>query len=169
MVLFTSDLHLGHKSIAKYRTPFKDTQEHDEFIFQKIEELTKRDILFVLGDFLFEGPMYEIYIERLKKINCRIKLIMGNHDAKALYKDCIQENSKIEIQLPLFSYKNMWLSHAPIHPSELRNRSGNVHGHLHLEKLPDSKYFNVNLDVNDYNFVNAEHIKEVLYKLEKNE
>ena len=155
MVYFTSDLHLGHKAIPKYRDRFKDMQDHDEYILQKIESLGKRDILYILGDFLFDGVHYEEYIERLKNKKCRIKLVMGNHDSLKLYKeDCV------EMQLPLFSYKNMWLSHCPIHPHEMRNRKGNIHGHLHLETLKDKNYFNVNLDVNDYEFVNVENIKE---------
>ena len=176
MVYFTSDLHLGHKAIPKYREPFKDMKSHDDYIIDKILELGKRDILLILGDFLFDGEHYDEYIERLSKKKCRIKLVMGNHDSMKLYKEDI-----FEIQLPLFSYKNTWLSHAPIHPQELRGRYGNVHGHLHLEKVriekkfqnyddnwrpfisevttEDPRYFNVNLDVNDYKFVNFEEIK----------
>ena len=155
MVYFTSDLHLGHKSIPKYRDRFSTLEEHDDYIFKKIKELGKRDILIILGDFLFDGPHYDEYIERLKRISCRIKLVMGNHDSKKLYKeDCI------EMQLPFYSYKSMWLSHCPIHPQEMRGRSGNVHGHMHLERLDDTYYFNVNLDVNNYEFVTLEDIKE---------
>ena len=168
MVYFTSDLHLGHRAIPKYREPFKDMKSHDDYIIDKILELGKRDILFILGDFLFDGEHYDEYIQRLSKKKCRIKLVMGNHDSMKLYKEDI-----FEIQLPLFSYKNTWLSHAPIHPQELRGRYGNIHGHLHLEKVqehyidsfmcniyrPDPRYFNVNLDVNDYKFVNFEDIK----------
>lgn len=162
MVYFTSDLHLGHKAIPKYRTRFKDMKEHDDYIIDKILSLGKRDLLFILGDFLFDGPNYEEYIERLSNKKCRIKLVMGNHDSLKLYKEDI-----FEIQLPLFSYKNMWISHCPIHPQELRNRSCNIHGHIHLGKVKATandhsthkKYFNVNLDVNDYDFVNIEFIK----------
>ena len=68
----------------------------------------------------------------------------------------------MEIQLPLFSYKGIWLSHCPIHPLELRGREGNAHGHLHLEKLNDKRYFNVNIDVNNYEFVTFDKIKESL-------
>ena len=176
MVYFTSDLHLGHKAIPKYREPFGDMKEHDDFIINKILELNKRDILFVLGDFLFDGDHYDEYIQRLKEAKCRIKVVMGNHDSMKLYNT---EEHPFEIQLPLFSYKGFWLSHAPIHPQEMRNRTGNLHGHLHKEsvkkeisvidkdfcsgtiEVKDDKYFNVNLDVNDYKFVNLEDIKKV--------
>ncbi len=152
---FTSDLHLGHMEIYKYRDVFLNAEEHDEYVFKKIEALGKRDILFVLGDFLFDGSHYEAYIERLRKVKCRIKLVMGNHDSMKLYKEDF-----IEIQLPLFSYKNTWLTHCPIHPQEIRDRAGCIHGHLHKEVLDDKRYFNVNLDVNDYEFVTHQRIKD---------
>ena len=171
MNYFTSDLHLGHRAICKYRDIFKTTKEHDEYILQEMEKLGKRDILFILGDFLFDGPHYEEYIKRIRKMKCRIKLIMGNHDSLELYKEINQKpqspEGSIEIQLPLFSYKNCWLSHAPIHPGELRNRDLCIHGHMHLEKLDDLRYFNVNIDVNDYKFVKFDDIKATIPKEEK--
>jgi len=140
-------------------------KEHDDHVIEKILSLGKRDILFVLGDFLFDGKHYDEYIKRLSEKKCRIKLIMGNHDSLKLYKEDI-----IEVQLPLFSYKEKWVTHCPIHPDELRGRIGCVHGHLHLEhvqkvshqsyKIKDERYFNVNLDVNDYQFIELETINE---------
>lgn len=160
MILFTSDLHLGHKAIPKYRTPFSTMKEHDDYIIDKIVNLGKRDILYVLGDFLFDGPHYNEYIERLSKKRCRIKVVMGNHDSLKLYTEPI-----FEVQHPLYTYKDFWLSHCPIHPCEMRNRKGNIHGHLHLERVKnvageqDDRYFNANLDVNDYQFVDFDVIR----------
>ena len=116
-----------------------------------MSKLNKRTILFILGDFLFDGPHFEAYLQRIAKFPCTIKLVMGNHDSMQLYTQTIAPN--ISIQLPLFSYKNTWISHCPIHPQELRNRDGNIHGHLHNSTVPDLRYFNVNLDVNEYDFV----------------
>lgn len=142
-------------------------------MINKILELTQRDLLIIIGDFLFDCDKFDEYTERLLEARCRIKLIMGNHDSKKLY-----NIPKFEIQLPLYSYKNMWISHAPIHPQELRNRLGNIHGHLHLEHVQryipqghtfkiekDNRYFNVNIDTNDYKFVPVETIK---LRLEEN-
>lgn len=158
MVYFTSDLHLGHKAIYKYRDKFVDSRTHDMYMLEKIKKLGKRDILIVLGDFLFDGDHYEEYIQELKTFNCRIKVILGNHDSKELFRE-YGTDSNIEPQLPFYSYKNMWLSHCPIHPNEMRKRVGCVHGHLHLEKIDSKNYFNVNIDVNDYEFVTLETIK----------
>jgi len=31
----------------------------------------------------------------------------------------------------LWSKRDYWFSHAPIHPQEMRGKKGNIHGHLH--------------------------------------
>lgn len=167
MVFFTSDLHIGHRNINTYRTEFTTSEEHDEYMISKIEGLSKRDVLIVVGDFLFDCDKYNEYIERLREVKCRIKLVMGNHDSIELYKEnslMTQGKTSIEVQLPLFSYKNMWIQHCPIHPKEMRGRKGNVHGHLHKETLNDPMYFNVNIDCNDYEFVALDTIKEFFDK-----
>ena len=154
-ILMTSDLHLSHRAICKYRDVFATSAEHDEYVLSEIEKLTKRDILFILGDFLFDSADYDAYMDRLNKTKCRIKLVMGNHDSTKLYKE-----PRFEMQLPLFTFKNMWVSHCPIHPNELRNRLGNVHGHLHFAELDDDRYFDVGLDKNNYEFVSLDYIKD---------
>jgi len=158
--LFTSDLHLGHRAITKYRSCFKDMKDHDDYMIDKILQLGKRQVLFILGDFLFDGPHFDEYLERLSKKKCRIKLVMGNHDSLKLYSAI--EPLHLEMQLPLFSYKNHWVSHCPCHPAELRSRLGCIHGHLHNEVLPDSRYFNANIDVNGFEFVPWEIIKDTI-------
>lgn len=157
MNYFTSDLHLGHKGIMKYRKKefYNYRYIHDIEIIEQIFLLGKRDILFILGDFIFDCKEYDNYVDMLRKYKrCRIKLIMGNHDSKRLYSEDV-----VEMQLPFYSYKNMWLSHCPIHPQEMRNRVGNIHGHLHDCCIDNSMYFNVNLDVNNYKFVPLDDIK----------
>jgi calcineurin-like phosphoesterase family protein len=46
-------------------------------------------------------------------------------------------------------YKNVWLSHVPIHPQEMYRCEANVHGHIHKNsespELP-FPYINVNWD-----------------------
>ena len=161
MVYFTSDLHIHHKNICEYRINkgFKTTEEHDNYWIHKILSLGKRDILYILGDFIFDTDV-EIFnqtINKLSNIKCRIKVIMGNHDSLSLYKI---HNPKIEIQLPLFTYKDFWLSHCPIHPQEMWARKGNVHGHLHNAILDDKLYFDVSPEKHNYEFVTLDKIKE---------
>lgn len=157
MVYFTSDTHFGHKAIIKYRDNFSSIEEHDNHILEIISKLNKRDNLFVLGDFLFDCGKFEWYLQQISKMPCRIKLVLGNHDSLKLYTQNIAKN--IELQLPLFSYKSMWVSHCPIHPDEMRNRVANIHGHLHNAVLNDDRYFDVGLDKNNYEFVSLDYIK----------
>lgn len=171
MILFSSDFHLGHNVIVpKYRN-FKSQEEHDALILDNMSKLHKKDILYILGDFVFDSDKYDYYINELSKMSCRIKLIMGNHDSLKLYKE--NRLPKLELHQPLLTYKKMWLSHCPIHPQEMRNRILNIHGHLHGHKVETSvwvnklneyntpKYFNVCLDNNNFEFVNFEYIKEI--------
>lgn len=162
MVYFSSDFHLGHNSILKYRTKFSSIEEHDNHIFEKVNKLNKRDDLYILGDFIFDSPKIEDYLKIFSKMPVKIKLVMGNHDSVSLYNQNIASN--ILIQLPLFSYKNYWVSHCPIHPDELRNRYGNIHGHLHFAELNDNRYFDVGLDKNNYDVVSLDTIKEYFKK-----
>lgn len=155
MIYFSSDFHLGHKVIVPKYRQFESQDEHDSIILDQMSELSKRDILYVLGDFIFDSKKYDWYIEQINKMSCRIKLVMGNHDSLKLYKE-----PKLEVQLPLVSYKNFWLSHCPMHTKELRGRIANIHGHLHGSDIEDDRYFNVNLDNNKFKFVPFEQIKE---------
>lgn len=170
MNYFTSDLHFGHLSITKYRTNFLSQEEHDNYFLDEIAKLKKRDILYVLGDFIFDSDKYDWYLEQLNKMPCRIKLVLGNHDSLKLYNE-----DRFELQLPLFTYKNFWISHCPIHEQELRGRLGCVHGHLHYKRVIrdeydfsmdywseeiDNRYFNVCPEVNEFKFVEFDKIKE---------
>lgn len=161
MNYYTSDCHFGHRNILKFRPEFSSIEEHDNIIFDQISKLNKKDILFILGDFIFDCENYDYYINTLNKMSCRFKVIFGNHDTLKLLNE-----PKFEIQLPLFSHKNIWLSHAPIHSKELSFKRGNLHGHLHKYKLDDVRYLNVNLDVNNYKFISFDEFIEFKNNLE---
>lgn len=61
MVYFTSNLHLGHNTILKYRGDrFSSIEEHDEYILKNIQKLSKRDILYIIGDGIFDCDKYDI-------------------------------------------------------------------------------------------------------------
>lgn len=133
---FCSDLHLGHVKIAKFRHTFgfNDEEEHALYICDSIANNVKeKDILYILGDVAFT----EAGLVRLKKLPGRKILIRGNHDLlhRQLYMDIFEDI------YGLLKYKQFWLSHAPIHPAELRDRI-NLHGHVHYSTIDDTRYFN---------------------------
>lgn len=138
-VYFISDLHLGHKNICKWAGPqrgnCKTTAEHNQWIVDQWNSVvTKRDTVFVLGDVAFDME----YIKLLDEMKGTKKLVRGNHD-----KFNIQVYLKYFDEVyGLLKYKGYWLSHAPIHPMELRGLK-NIHGHVHNNSIPDDNYINV--------------------------
>lgn len=159
-ILFTSDLHLGHALASKCRG-FDSIKAHDEsIIWQLMQQCNKRTILWILGDVAMDITSLALLDAILgKKI-----LIRGNHDRFQFdvyrkYFDVIDGFVK---------YKQMWISHCPIHPQELFGKI-NVHGHIHkgtkspLLPLP---FFNVNWDFWS-RALTLEEIKEVRDKYTK--
>lgn len=156
MNYFTSDSHFGQRPLWKRRS-FSSIEEHDNYYFEMFSKTHKKDIIFHLGDFIFDTKdpkEFEKYLNFFKKIPAKIKLIPGNHDSILLYKQDV-----IEIMPPLVNYKGNWLSHCPIHPAEFRERYLNIHGHNHINHLKDQRYFNVCIDLWD-RFVSYDEIME---------
>lgn len=140
-VWFSSDWHIGHKNIHKFRHPsngfpleFSDESEHREWLFDWVNEnVRKRDVMYLLGDIAFT----EEALLAMKKFPFRKVLVKGNH---CLLKH--PEERKVYDQvLGLGRYKGQWISHAPIHPDELRGRV-NYHGHTHSHIIQDKRYLN---------------------------
>lgn len=137
-VRFIADLHLGHKRICEFsgehRGGCKTVEEHDDWIIKQWNSVvTKRDTVWVLGDVCFDKTKLPL----LKELRGNKHLILGNHD-----------NFALEAYQPYFDkihgflkYKGVWLSHAPVHPQELRGRP-NIHGHNHHNIITDDpRYF----------------------------
>lgn len=135
-VLFCSDLHFGHKNIGKFRESLSITNEEENrwrICEDWRKKVTKRDIVYVLGDACFSmETVFEFRDLPGKKI-----LIRGNHDSL----DTQVYLKYFDGVYGLLKYKEFWLSHAPIHPLELRGKV-NLHGHVHYSSLPDNRYLN---------------------------
>ena len=154
-VYFTSDWHFGHSAILKYRPNFKSIEEHDKAFIDNFNDIVKkRDTVFFLGDIAFTDEA----LEQLKKLNyCHKKILyLGNHD----YLDTEKYLEVFDEVHAFRSWKSYWLSHCPIHPQELRNRKGNIHGHLHGSVLSDFRYFDVSPEKHDFKLVDYEEIKK---------
>lgn len=136
-VLFCSDLHFGHKNIANFRAGEKDVTDEESHRWRICEEwrkkVTKRDVVYILGDACF--TMETIF--EFENLPGRKILVRGNHDLL----DTQVYLKHFDGVYGLLKYKEFWLSHAPIHPLELRGKI-NLHGHVHYGTLPDKRYFN---------------------------
>jgi len=142
---FCADLHIGHRNIAKYRECVRDVQDNTDFVVDGLnQKLSKRDTLFMLGDIVFHSKLAPI----LDKIPGRKILVLGNHDCEYSNYDTRMLHAFVDSILGFKKHHEFWLSHAPIHPTELRGKV-NIHGHNHNpeERLDLLNYFNVNLDV----------------------
>lgn len=146
-VFFIGDTHFSHKNIIKFTPetrPFNTIEDHDEVIIELWNStVAEGDIVYHLGDVAFGG------VDNLKfvrQLNGTKHLIMGNHDHYQMF-DYIDAGF-VKIQ-GVMRYKEFILSHIPLHPSNIGRWGYNIHGHIHNAKdnLPDSRYINVNADV----------------------
>lgn len=161
---FVSDLHLGHKNIPKYRSEygeqFKTLESHDEFVIEQIQKtVSPRDVLYILGDCCFTKEKLPL----LNEIGCTKYLILGNHCTEKLTVLDLAPYFK-EITAIKKHKSGMWLTHAPIHPEELRGRF-NIHGHIHGSKLVKDrwKYFNVSLENIGFKPIALDEIREKIW------
>lgn len=137
-VLFAGDLHLGHKNIQKFRTEFDSEEDHETTILSNfLVSVTRRDILYLTGDIAFN----EEKLELLKLIPGRKILVKGNHDEFSL----AAASGVFEQIHGITRYKYAWVSHCPMHPSELYGKI-NIHGHVHRKTIEDERYVNVSLE-----------------------
>lgn len=134
-VWFCSDLHIGHKNIQKFRTEVQSEEDNRRIIYDDWKAVvTKNDDVWVLGDWCFD---LDHVIEFSRLPGRRKFLVRGNHDEF----DMNIYNSVFNGVFGLVKYKEFWLSHAPIHPDELRGKR-NLHGHVHYSSIKDKRYFN---------------------------
>jgi calcineurin-like phosphoesterase family protein len=104
-LLLTSDLHLGHKNILKFREGFTSQEHHDETLFENLaSSINKRDSIIFLGDVAFSVE----WLKRISLIKCEKKtLILGNHDLerKITMSDLMMTYDRIE---SLYSKRNVY-------------------------------------------------------------
>jgi calcineurin-like phosphoesterase family protein len=92
------------------------------------------------------------HVERIAA-SCRcVKIILGNHDLERGNAPSLEDYlliPNLEVYGMVKKYKKIWLTHAPIHPKELRGKF-NVHGHVHKQSLNDKRYLNVSMEAINY-------------------
>lgn len=138
-IWFCSDLHFGHKNIGGFRDKFiKSEQENRKRIVDDwFKVVTKRDEVYVLGDACFTMET----IHEFATLPGKKHLVRGNHDSL----DTQVYLKYFDGVYGILKYKEFWLTHAPIHPNELRGKM-NLHGHVHFASIhePYEEYYNEN-------------------------
>lgn len=142
-----ADLHIDHLRAAKARG-FDNLKDYQESICEAwIKNVTPRTTIILVGDIALTNDGLSI----IKKLPAYKKiLVMGNHDKEPRangndVRDLLEVYDDLE-GLWKHNRRPVYFSHAPVHPSELRNRL-NVHGHGHNNIIKDRRYVNVCWDL----------------------
>lgn len=143
---FIGDLHFGHKKILEFSPERGGTNilEHNEWIISQWNSVVKKnDMVWVMGDVAFsqEG------LQCVSRLRGNKKLVRGNHDTQSTQAYLKYFNNVFGI----VKESGFWLSHAPIHPQELRGKR-NICGHMHSKNILlengelDDRYINVSVE-----------------------
>ena len=151
---FIGDTHFGHAGIIQFNEtkphrPFDTIEEHDEELVRRWNSVVgKKDNVWHLGDFCFGARNIAI----AGRLNGYKRLVLGNHDHYRA-EEYLKYFAKI---FGVVEYNGMVLSHAPLHPNQLKRWYLNVHGHMHTKTVKnwisddrfeeDKRYVNVSCE-----------------------
>lgn len=155
-VWITSDLHFGHKGICEFTTsngkpvrPWDNYEEMDNELVKRFnEKVLPQDKCYILGDVTINRRG----LATIARLNCKnLVLIKGNHDIFRL-------NEYTPYFRDIRAYMNLngvLLSHIPVHPDEFHRWKGQIHGHLHTNRVMkddkiDPRYENVCVEQTDF-------------------
>ena len=177
MDMFISDTHFGHENIlSECRSFFSSVDEMDETIIRNINrKMTRRDTLYIVGDFAFRSRRSPI--EYLEAIKPKKILIQGNHDRDWLRQMDEEEKKKYFVGIfPQYTVKKNGIElHFNHFPQLAWNRSHffaqsfMICGHIHdrrdgtvaaslFPQVPCQ--FNAGVDVNQFEPVTLEELAE---------
>lgn len=171
MILFTSDLHLGHANIIRHcNRPFASVEEMDEVLIANWNRKVHRDdTVYILGDLMFRNKRPpEEYLSQLKG---KKHLVVGNHD-KAWMKKVKLEDWFESVNMMLFTsdgQRHLTMCHYPMMTWPFANHEGwHIYAHIHdntsmdywplIERSP--RMLNAGVDINGFAPVTFEEMKE---------
>jgi len=148
-ILFISDLHLGHYNMA-IRRGFENAEEMNQHIIKSWNSVVnKKDTVYILGDITMEKAADYPLLNQLLGFK---KVVLGNHDKAQHIPQLLKYVNSVAGMVKFGSpYGNIFLTHCPIHPSELEfGVKYNIHGHVHENTIDDIRYKNVSCENIDY-------------------
>lgn len=136
MLFFTSDLHLGHAPVLKFRPMFSDKDEMDEALIKNWNDtVSDGDTVVIVGD-LF-GRKSEPDLEKIKRLNGKKVLVKGNHEKYWLERFNESELNEVFDEICDFytidkDGKTLFCCHYPMVSWE-KSRKGSllICGHMH--------------------------------------
>lgn len=153
-----SDTHFGHRRMLEFtdsmtgqrvRPHWENIEDMDEDLIQRWNSVVSpNSTIYHLGDVVINRR----YLQVLSRLNGDKVLIKGNHD---IFK--LQEYTPYFRDIRAYHVlDNCVLSHVPIHPSQIQRFKGNIHGHLHSNRVLtadgkiDPNYFSVCVEQINY-------------------
>lgn len=146
-----SDSHFNHARILTFtdsttgeliRPWFSSVEEMNETMIDNWNSVVgQNDKVYHLGDVMIGGKPEDI----LPRLNGKKTIIFGNHD-------------NIPKLVPFFKSHYIWrvirehevtLSHFPLREDQLRTKA-NLHGHIHQNKSPSDRHYNVSAEAINY-------------------
>lgn len=154
-----ADTHFGHRNILTFRRsdgtplrPYATIEEHDEALVENWNRVVgPHDKVYHLGDVVINRRA----LATMARLNGDKVLIKGNHDIFKL-------NDYTPYFRDIRAYHVMdraILSHVPVHPDSFPRFRGNIHGHLHSNRViiepqlvpfPDPNYVCVSMEHIDF-------------------
>lgn len=177
-IYIISDTHFGHKNILRYRThekypefvtPEMTQPEHDAKLEERIlQTVNSKDTLWMLGDSFFSLESLDI----LRRIHARVahlNLVLGNHcfqgcrneGLATVFRENLANRVEGMVKLKITGggkFASAWLTHSPMHPSEIFPGNVNIHGHTHSKVIDDPVFFNANCENIDFRPVELSRI-----------
>jgi len=148
-VYICADLHFGHRNMAQRWRNCQDEFYHDEMLIKNWNSVVnKKDKVYILGDVTMESTKWYFRLDELNGIKV---VVLGNHDDPGHVPELLKYVHQVA---GMIKYKGHWLTHAPIHPCELRDKR-NIHGHVHNHSVKDGnkldkRYINVSMENINY-------------------
>lgn len=135
-IFLISDWHFSHDKPFLYEgRGFSSVEEHDEAIIERHNDVVKPDdTVFVLGDCIVGGDA-EKEIEKIKRLNGKKYLAIGNHCTDRKIEIYKQNKLFEDIQFAYrFRIKKLWF-YCCHYPTMVTNTNDkpvwNIHGHDH--------------------------------------
>jgi calcineurin-like phosphoesterase family protein len=147
-IFFTSDTHFGHGgALGLYRRPFVSVAAMNEGLVERWNETVgPDDVVWHLGDFAIrQRPT--VVADLLARLNGRKHLVAGNNDPQETRElegwESVQSYLEIEVDRV-----SLVLCHYPFRSWRGMGKGWvNLHGHSHGKLKPQSRQFDVGVDV----------------------
>lgn len=140
-IFLTSDTHFGHVGVTKFLRddgtklrPWDTVEEMDEALIANWNSVVGvKDKVYHLGDVVINRKA----LKTLSRLNGDKILIKGNHDLFRLeeYTEFFRDIRGYHVM------DNLLMSHIPVHPDSKGRFKGNVHGHLHYQRVKNDPWY----------------------------